>query len=49
MREFSARENQNILELEIEEAAEEALASPELPNSLSAPVLGVPPSLAGFF
>jgi hypothetical protein len=47
MRELGAREDQNILELEMEEAAEEALDPPEL--SSSAPVLGVPPSPAGFF
>jgi hypothetical protein len=46
MRELSAREDQNILELEIEEAAEEALDPPELPSS--APTLRVPPSPAGF-
>jgi ABC-type phosphate transport system auxiliary subunit len=46
MRELGAREDQNILELEIEEAAEEALDLPELPSS--APALGVLPSLAGF-
>jgi hypothetical protein len=33
----------------MEEAAEEALDSPELPNSLSAPALGVSPNPAGFF
>jgi hypothetical protein len=47
MRELGAREEQNILELEMEEAAEEALNPPELPNS--ALVLGFPFSLAGFF
>jgi phage shock protein A len=48
MRELGAREEQNILELEIEEAAEEVLDPSELPSSLSAPALGVPPSPAGF-
>jgi predicted transcriptional regulator len=47
MRELSARENQNILELEMEETAEEALDAPELPSS--APALGVPSSPASFF
>jgi hypothetical protein len=49
MRELSAREDQNILELEMEKAAEEALDPPELPSSLSAPALGVSPSLTSFF
>jgi glycine/D-amino acid oxidase-like deaminating enzyme len=46
MRELGAREEQNILELEMEEAAEEVLDPSELPSS--APALGVPPSPAGF-
>jgi hypothetical protein len=47
MRELSAREDQNIIELKMEEAAEEALNFSEFPSS--AFTLGVPPSLAGFF
>jgi hypothetical protein len=46
MRELGAREEQNILELEMEETAEEALDFSELPNS--APALGFPPSPASF-
>jgi hypothetical protein len=47
MRELSAREDQNVLELKIEEATEEALDSSKFPSS--APTLRVPPSLVGFF
>jgi hypothetical protein len=46
MRELGAREDQNIFELEMEKAAEEALDPPELPSS--APALGVPPSPTDF-
>jgi hypothetical protein len=46
MRELGDREEQNILDLEMDEALAEAL-DPELPRSSPAP--GVPPSPAGFF
>jgi hypothetical protein len=45
MRELGDRKEQNILDLEMDEALAEAL-DPELPRS--SPALGVPPSPAGF-
>jgi hypothetical protein len=51
MRELGDRENQNILNLEIEEAVERALTAPSDPPEIpsSVPALGFPPSPAGFF
>jgi hypothetical protein len=51
IRDLGAREEQNILNLEIEEALKGAFSSSvfELPGSSSIPTPGVPLSLAGFF